>query len=360
MKSLVVPATRKAISPSAAVVLLSLLIGYVLNSPYWTDVAINVLIFAILALSWDIMARLGCISFGQAAFFGIGAYGAAVVGEHAGLVAGWVSGVAIACLVGAGVGRATLGLRGMYFTIATFSLTLALSTLVLAIPSITGGGAGISPDTLFAGNGSAQLMVFAAIAVAASVVSSIYLTGRFRAAVFLIRSNDGMARASGVPVLSYRVRTFVLSGAIAALAGAMYSALYGFMVPTDVFTLNWSVIAVAAAIVGGVDSTWGPLIGGAVLYLLQVEAEHVVGASAYTVAYGLAIIIVVLFFKQGVFGGLRRLWLALGGPVRPGRRGIGLGDRKHRRGPVAEMDGGPEEKEVSGGPGHSGDQVLGG
>ena len=134
------------------------------------------------------------------------------------------------------------------------------------------------------------------------VASDVLLTIRFRPAFFMIRTKPELAAASGVPVVRAKVLAFIVSGILSGLAGACYGGLYGYVVPTDVFTSTWSVLPLAITILGGMDTTIGPLLGAAMLRALEEVARAAIGGSGYQVVYGLVIIVFVMTLPQGLVG----------------------------------------------------------
>jgi branched-chain amino acid transport system permease protein len=253
------------------------------------------------------LSRTGQVSIGSAAFFGIGAYATALLEPIAGIWLAWLGMMAACAAAAAILGLVTLRLRRMYFAIATLGFTLSLQVAVLVFPDVTGGAGGISPPELAGGDPRWQVAVILGIVLAAAVVSDGLQSLRFRPAFFMIRAKPELAAACGVPVVRTKILAFVVSGVLAGIAGSCYGGLYGYVVPTDVFTLNWSVLPLAASILGGMDTTLGPLLGAALLRVLEAGAQRVVGGSGYQVVYGAVIILFVVAMPQGLVGLARRL-----------------------------------------------------
>lgn len=272
------------------------------GEPFWVQLSIGILISAIVALAWDILSRTGQVSLGSAAFFGLGAYGTALIEPLAGIWIAWIGALATCALVAMLLGLLTLRLRRMYFAIATLGFTLSLQVLVLVFSDWTGGAGGVAPPVFAGGDPELQLGVIAALLLASAIVSDIFLSARFRPAFFMIRTNPELAAASGVPVVRSKVLAFMVSGVLAGVGGACYGGLYGYVVPGDVFTLNWSVLPLASAILGGMDTTLGPLLGALCLRLLEEVARAYVGGVGYQVVYGAVIILFVVLMPEGVVG----------------------------------------------------------
>jgi len=275
------------------------------GDPFYVQVALGVTISVILALSWDILARTGQTSFGHSAFFGIGAYTTAILHGPLGIVGSWIAGVILSMIVAVLFGRALFKLRGVYFSVTTFSFSLVLPVVALVLTPVTGGAGGITPHVIAGGDRRLQLLVCMAFLIIAMATSDYFLQVRHRTAAFLIRSHPELASSSGISVVNTKVLTFGVSGGLAALAGALYGGLYGFIVPADVFTLNWSVLPFTVALLGGVDSTLGPIIGGVVLRLLEEQSKEIIGSHGYQVVVGLVIILCITLMPEGILGLLK-------------------------------------------------------
>jgi branched-chain amino acid transport system permease protein len=287
--------------PYLAIVVLTWAI-VIADRPFWIQLMIGIFITAVLALAWDMLSRTGQVSLGMAAFFGIGTYTVALVDPIAGTAVAWIAVVLVCAVAAVLLGLLTLRLRHMYFAIATLGFSLSLQVLVTAFPDITGGSGGVAPPLLAGGEPRWQLVAIAGLLLLATATSDLLLTRRFRPAFFMIRSKPELAAASGVPVVRTKIMAFILSGIYAGLAGACYGGLYGYVVPGDVFTSNWSIMPLAIAILGGMDTTAGPLLGAIVLRALEELARVWIGGIGYQVVYGAVIIAFVLALPRGLMG----------------------------------------------------------
>ncbi|MCW2239223.1 branched-chain amino acid ABC transporter permease [Azospirillum canadense] len=279
----------------------------VAEHPFFVQIAIGVAVSAILALAWDILSRTGQVSLGHAAFFGMGGYGSALLTPVFGPVLGWAAGILLCGAVAVLLGAVTLRLRRLYFTIATLSFSLSIQVFILVTPDLTGGSTGIMPPVIAGGSPPHQLLFITACLVVAATVSDIFLGPRFRPAFFMIRNNPHLAAASGVPVTRLKILAFAVSGMVAGLAGACYAGLYGYVIPEDVFTTNWNVLPLAVTILGGMDTTLGPIIGAVALRALEEVARHFVGGVGYQVVYGAVIILFIVGMPVGLVGFARGL-----------------------------------------------------
>lgn len=277
------------------------------GQPFWIQLTIGVMIPAMVAIAWDILSRTGQVTLGSAAFFGIGTYSVTLFEPLVGPHLAWLAAVVMCAVVAMLLGLLTLRLRKMYFAIATLGLTLSMQVAVLVFSDVTGGAGGISPPLLMGGEPSHQLVAITVLLLGAAAVSDYFLSRRMRPALFLVRTNPSLAAASGIAVVRLRVIAFMVSGVLAGIGGACYGGLYGYVVPTDVFNMNWSVLPLAIAILGGMDTTLGPLLGAVLLRALEELARHYVGGVGYQVVYGAVIILFVVTMPTGVVGVLKKL-----------------------------------------------------
>jgi branched-chain amino acid transport system permease protein len=278
--------------------------------PYLIQIALGVVVAALLALSWDVLSRCGQVSLGHAGFFGIGAYFSAMFAEFHPAIP-WIAGIGACAIAAALLGMLTLRLQRVYFTIATLGFALALQVPVLIFDGWTGGAGGIAPALVAGGDPAAQLLVGTALLVIAAVISDVVLSAWFRPAFFMIRTKPELAASSGVPVVRTKLLAFVMSGALGGAAGVLYAGLYGYIVPGDVFNLNWSVLPLAVTILGGMDTTLGPLLGTIVLRLLEEVARAYIGGVGYQVVYGGVIIFFIAVMPTGLYGFLRGIVMRL-------------------------------------------------
>lgn len=299
--------TRKYIAISliaAAAVCFPLYTGLYLH-----QVAITILIYMGLAISWDMLLRSGQLSFGIAGFFGLGAYTAVLLQLNAGVppLFGIVIGGIVAMLVATLLGLAVLRLRGIYFAITTLALASIFQLMARNFPSFTGGVWGkILPSVIFGGD-TAKAYWLALGAVALSIVlSEIFRHSRVHLALTSIRDNETVAKSSGVDVFRSLTFAFAVTSGIQGLLGGVYAQVYGFISPAESFNISFLLLPLAMALLGGVYSTAGPIVGALILgaagefLKLQIPYGH-------RLVYGAMIILVVLFMPRGVVGALRGL-----------------------------------------------------
>lgn len=295
---------------AAAALAVVLLLGAALALPFWASraqpyylqLALNILIFAVLALSWDLLARTGQLSLAHAAFFGLGAYTSALLVTLGGLpvAVGMAAGTVLAVAAAVGLGVLTLRLRGIYFAIGSLAFSETLRVIAKQM-RFTGGSSGLVVPPLLGGNLLAQYLVILIILLVLVVVSWGINRTRWYFAFTAIRTNEEVASAMGVDVVRFKVLAFAISAAFAGLAGAFYVHVFLFINPFEAFSLATSVGALVAPIFGGLYSTVGPLLGAAVLRVGE-EILRAKFRSGYLIIYGLILAVVILYIPRGLVG----------------------------------------------------------
>jgi branched-chain amino acid transport system permease protein len=270
---------------------------------YFLHLTIAAFLAMILASSWDILARTGQVSVGQAGLFGIGAYTAALLYKWVQLapVLGMLSGAMVAGSVAVLLGYLTLRLRGIYFSITTIAFAEALSVIWLMTPGVTGGAMGLSTPPLFGGNREqAYYLILALLALTLFVVWLIQAT-RLNFAFTAIRENEEVANVLGINPTRYKVLAFMISAFFTGFAGGFYSHYNTYIIPYEVFGLGISIACLVMPIFGGLYTIAGPIIGTIVIKAIE-EYLRVTISYGHQIAYGLILVLVVLFMPEGLMG----------------------------------------------------------
>jgi branched-chain amino acid transport system permease protein len=273
---------------------------------YLLNVMDLILIYLALALSWDMLLRSGQISFGMAGLFGVGGYAAGLLHLNTGLnplVSIVVGGLAAGLLAWL-IGMAVLQLRGMYFAIVTLALAEIFRVVVRNLPDLTGGPEGtVLPSAIFAGNSTKTYWLVLVVALASVIVSEIFRRTRIHFALTSIRNDEVVAKSSGINVFKYLVFIFVITSAIQGMTGGVYAHIYGFVSPEGSFSIDFTLLPIAMALLGGMHSTWGPVVGAVVLGVIS-EFLKLKIPYGHLLVYGLIIVIAILFFPRGIVGTL--------------------------------------------------------
>jgi branched-chain amino acid transport system permease protein len=240
--------------------------------------------------------------------FGLGAYGTTIL-ETAGLAFAPAMVLTTAALVlfSLGFGVATIRLHGVYFAMASLALGLTSQASILLAPGLTGGAAGLSSPMLAGGHLGGQIALLSAGLLACVVTSELLLRSRWGTIFFVIRDSPRVASASGLNVTRWRLVALAISTAMAALGGALYAGLFGYINGDDVLNLNWAVLAIAVPVIGGSDSTLGSLIGAIVLVVANEYLAHGLAVGLDRIVYGALLIAVVLGARGGLVGAVAGL-----------------------------------------------------
>jgi branched-chain amino acid transport system permease protein len=280
----------------------------------FTALAANILIYGLYALGFNLVyGYLGLLSFGHAALFGTGAYFCGIAIVHFGLpwYAAILLGIFGGLLMAAVIGVLAIRTRGIYFAMVTMALSQCVYYLFYQAVDWTGGenglrGINVHEINVFGLkldfiNPLTRYYVIAAFVIAAFFVLSRILASPFGAVIEAVRENEARAKASGYDVTATRLITFVLSGGFCGLAGAL-QALHLSIVPIEILHYDTSGEVVMIALLGGMGTFFGPMVGAAAFLML----ENLV--STWTVHWQLIVgsvfVICVLFFPAGIWGTL--------------------------------------------------------
>jgi branched-chain amino acid transport system permease protein len=295
-----------------------------LTMPYWlgwiggyTSLGSRVVVLALAAMSLNfLLGYTGVLSFGHAAYFGLGAYGAGMTIRYLlpstplGILVGVLVGTAAACVIGALIAR----LRGVYFAMVTIAFGQVFYFIAFRWNSVTGGDDGLSgwkrmplhigsrTIDILHGDIAFYYLVLACFALAVAVMAAL-LRSPFGRTLLAIRENERRARFLGIPVERHIWLSWVISCMFVSLSGALYALLNNFADPHD---LHWSQSGdfVIMAVLGGMRSFWGPLIGASIFVVLQDYLSS--QTENWQSFIGLFFVLVVLFFPRGVLGVIRR------------------------------------------------------
>lgn len=279
------------------------------------QIAVFVIAAAVLALSWDVLARTGQLSLAHAAFYGIGAYTYALsAAAGVPVVLALVLAGAMAGLLSLVLGVVTLRLQGMYFAIATLAFSEVIKTLVNQM-AFTGGPQGaLVPPFL---DGSTRTLYFAGLVVLVALVLVSVLTARSRLgyAFTAIRQGELVARVLGVDATRYKLLAFLISSIFAGLAGALVSSRNGYITPPDAFAVSTSVEALVVPIFGGLYTTAGPVLGALILHVLAEVLKEVLKSvggqgQGYLIVYGVVLILSILYLPRGLMGLFRQIGMS--------------------------------------------------
>ena len=295
-----------------------------LAAPFWlpfvggyVELGERVIVLGLAAMSVNfLLGYTGVLSFGHAAYFGLGAYGAGMTIRY--LVPstgfGLLVGMLVGTLAGAIIGPLIVRLRGVYFAMVTIAFGQVFYFIAFRWNNVTGGDDGLLGWTrmpLNFGFTTVDILhnprafyyfILAVFAISVGVMAWV-LRSPFGRTLIAIRENERRARFLGIPVDRHIWMSWVISCCFVSIAGALYALLNNFVDPR---ALYWTQSGdfVIMAVLGGMRSFWGPLIGAAIFVLLQ---DYLSSQTQNWMSFvGLFFVLVVLFFPRGILGAIRR------------------------------------------------------
>jgi branched-chain amino acid transport system permease protein len=274
----------------------------------------EILIFGLFGASLDLLIGVtGLPSLGHAAYYGLGAYAAALFAMH---VAGsalpaLLAGTAAGAIGAALTGWVTVRTRGVYFLMLTVAITEIVYSLTLTWTDVTGGSNGliVSAPTLAPGLAldSGRVIYWYVLGVVAVGYALMRAMSRspFGRTLIGIRENEMRMRALGYPTARYKFAIYCAAGAIAGAAGALSAANTGFVSPSDA-SFTTAALVFIAVIVGGSGTLYGAFLGAIVVILVRDQLSTLLPGRS-TLVLGLIFVIVIYLFPHGVAGGLHQL-----------------------------------------------------
>jgi branched-chain amino acid transport system permease protein len=285
-------------------VLLAAAYPFVFND-YLVGVGTTILMLAVLAESWNLIGGYaGYPSFGNAVFFGLGAYAAAILIQRADLpfVVGLLAGGVVTAAIAVVIGLPVLRLRGHYFAIATLGVLSFMEQVVIVSEKLTRGGAGIrlpfSSLDLQTFN-EVIYLVMLLIVLAVTAFTFWMANSKLGFGLIAIRENEVAARVMGVNTTMYKIIAFAASGMFSGFAGATFAYWQSYVDPPSVFSFDYNVLLVIMAFVGGAGTVFGPLLGALLLGSLSEYLRGHLGEK-HLLVFGVVIVLTVIFAPNGL------------------------------------------------------------
>jgi branched-chain amino acid transport system permease protein len=270
---------------------------------YWQKVLLSVAVIALLAISWDILAQTGMISLGQALFFGMGAYASGIINYYL----GWHPLIAIplASVIGGAICTVfllpVLRLRGIYFSMVTLIIPLMLVRVVEAT-RIFGGTEGLTGIAALPSRW-VELYLIMGVLMAALFGFRRMLGSDYGLVLKGICDNDRSVMNAGINIYWFKIQALFISSCIGAFTGAFLTHVYMF-VGMPVFALDYSILPIAAAVVGGPGTLAGATLGAFILVPLSELLRGIGGLRI--VFYGLFLVIFIVALPEGLFHYVQR------------------------------------------------------
>jgi branched-chain amino acid transport system permease protein len=289
-------------------------------------VYVGIFFIALIGLN-TLTGHSGQISLGHGAWLAVGAYTTAIVVSHTGVHELWTIPLAglVAGVAGFLFGFPALRLEGVYLALATFAVAIAVPSIAKRFPGLTGGGTGISLDEAEAPFGlplSSTHWLYTltwSIAVVLFAASWLLLRGRFGRTLRAVRDSEVAAGSIGIDAAMYKRLSFGIAAFYGGVAGGLMAITVAYVNP-DTFPATLSILLLTGAVVGGLGSVVGPLVGAVFVEFVPLYAQDI-SSSAPGVVYGLILIVVMVVAPAGVTDLVRRVGTLLAHRLtaRPGR-----------------------------------------
>ena len=311
---------RHALTAGAAAVLLA---APLWAPPYFMHLLIQILLWGFIYTAWSLMGRFGFVSLGHGAFMGVGAYVPALLWNYYSITP-WLGiplGIAMAVVLAVVIGYPCFRLRvvGHYFALVTLALSQVVLLSIVAARDITGGSLGLTQNAAGFSWYALQFpdkryfyVISVVLWLGGLVVWRSIDRGVSRQALDAISEDEEAAAAIGIDVLREKLRVTVISAALTALGGAIFGQYLMYLNPETVSGIAVSLQIVFAAIVGGMYTMLGPIVG-ALLTISLNEGLRVAFATNFIGAantiYGILLILCIMFMPRGIVGVLERIAL---------------------------------------------------
>ncbi len=310
----------RTIAPAAVFFAVAGLAPLVVRDAFLLDALVLILIWGASAAAWNVAGGYaGQVSLGHSAFFGVGAYAAALLATRWQLSPwlGLVVGALVATTVGLVIGYLSNRLRGPYFVLATIAFSQVLLIVGSRWRGFTAGSEGIPvpfhPGFWTLGLADKRVWVWIVLALSLLVhLVEVYLERSRRGyQLAAVREDEDAALSLGVPARALKVAAIAVSAALTAMCGALWAQYVGFVDPFYVFSVDLSVRFALAAIIGGLGTALGPFLGSLLVTTLETYLRAQFGGigaglvGIYLIIYGVVLILVVRFIPEGLTG-----WLA--------------------------------------------------
>lgn len=287
------------------------LLPFVGLSSYMMHILILFLMWSVIGIAWNLLSGYcGQVSFGHAAFFGIGAYTAGILYEKVGMSAWWgmplsIFASTVAALV---VGYICLRLRGPFFALATLAMGMILKVIAENLTGFTGGDIGIMLQQRTWVDKTGYYYIILAIAALSFFVVKKIVESKLGYYFVAIREDQDAAESLGINTTLYKTIALCISAVITGIAGAFYMNYMGYIDPKVVFALHdISIITIMVVMVGGVATYWGPVVGSLIMVMLAEVIRSIpkLGEAHHTF-FGVLLILIIIFMPNGIVGDFKK------------------------------------------------------
>lgn len=296
--------------PLAILGLLALLPLLGLNT-YLMHVIILTVMWTMLGMAWNLLGGFtGQVSFGHAAFFGMGAYSAGLMAHHFKLTP-WLGlplSIPLVVVVALGMGFIVLRLRGAYFVLATLALGEIMRITTENLTSLTNGTLGIMITRTWVEK-TEYYYIILGLAAATYAVIRLMIRSRWGYYFVAIREDQDAAESLGINTTLYKTIALAVSAVFTGFSGAFYMNYMGYIDPQVVFSLgDISILTIMVVMVGGVATYWGPIVGAVIMVLLAevIRSLPYIG-TAYQTLFGVLLIVIIIYLPNGLVGDREKL-----------------------------------------------------
>jgi branched-chain amino acid transport system permease protein len=281
-------------------------------SSYMMHILVLVIIYSMIGMAWNLLGGYcGQVSFGHAAFFGMGAYSAGLLYHHLGLSAWWglLISVPVLTVFSLMIGFICLRLRGPYFALATLAMGEVFRVTAENLVKFTGGDVGILIRERTWVVKTWYYYIILLLGIGAFLLVKKVIESKWGYYFVSIREDQDAASSLGINTTLYKTIALCLSGAITGIAGAFYTNYMGYIDPKIVFALHdISIVTIMVVMVGGVATYWGPTVGAIIMVFLAelIRSNPSLGVAHQTL-FGILLIIIIIFLPNGIVGDFTKL-----------------------------------------------------
>jgi branched-chain amino acid transport system permease protein len=281
-------------------------------STYAMHILILVIMWSVIGMAWNLLGGYcGQVSFGHAAFFGVGAYTSGILYQRLGISAWWGMplSIVVVTIFSLVIGFICLRLRGPFFALATLAMGVILRVTAENLTGFTQGDLGIMiRERTWVGK-IWYFYIILALAAATFILIKMIVKSKLGYYFVAIREDQDAAESLGIHTTLYKTAALCVSGVLTGTAGAFYMNYMGYIDPKVVFALHdISIVTIMVVMVGGVATFWGPVIGSLIMVLLAELIRSIPALGvAYQTLFGILLIVIIIFLPNGIAGDLPKL-----------------------------------------------------
>ena len=281
-------------------------------SSYWMHILILVIMWSVIGMAWNLLGGYcGQVSFGHAAFFGVGAYTAGIFYNKLGISAWWGMPLSIVfvTIVALVIGYICLRLKGPFFALGTLAMGVILRVTAENLTGLTEGDLGIMLQERTWIDKTWYFYIVLALAVVTFIVIKKIIESKLGYYFVAIREDQDAAESLGINTTFYKTIALSLSAVFTGLAGAFYTNYMGYIDPKIVFALHdISIVTIMVVMVGGVATYWGPFVGAVIMVFLAelIRTIPKLGAAHHTF-FGILLIVIIIFLPNGITGDFQKV-----------------------------------------------------